>query len=120
MRMRIGFGQISTTGKRGAARLWNVRVLRQKQRLEAPLLSRPRQLADVDAIVCRKIENANTHNRFSCPLLSEFEQHPQHNAALQCSLFKPAMHTGMPARTADLFLSLRRLRLRAKNRYYRA
>src|SRR5262249_16031688 len=61
VRMGIAFGQLSATGKRGAAGHWDMRVLRQKQRLEAALFGSAGQLADVDAIVGREVANTNAH-----------------------------------------------------------
>src|ERR1700737_3575472 len=68
--MRISFVQFSAAGIWGAARLWDVRVLRQEQRIEAALLGRACQFPDVDAVVCWKIVNTNTHCQFSCLQLS--------------------------------------------------
>src|SRR4029077_11713248 len=59
-----------TPGIRRAPRYRNVRVLGEKEGLEATGFGRARQLAHVDAVICREISDAHTHLDGSSPGLA--------------------------------------------------
>ena len=76
VRVLVALGQLTAARERRLAADGDVGVLAHEQRLEPPLLDGPRQLADVDAVVGREIENASQH----ALLLqrNSFERHSMH------------------------------------------
>ena len=52
---------VAAAGKRALSADRDVGVLRHEQRFEAALLQRRRQLRDVDAVIDRKVEDADFH-----------------------------------------------------------
>src|SRR5690242_8189802 len=75
MPMRIGSPRRTPARKRSPARLGNVCVFRQEQRLEAALLRRASKFSNVDAIICGKIKETNSHRQLSFSALRSLEDH---------------------------------------------
>jgi len=71
-------------------------VLAQKQRLEAALLERARQLADVDAVIGRKIEGAHPHDDASADFRSSARSRRTDSSAAS-RLGAPAFRPNMPS-----------------------
>ena len=61
MRVRVALGQFAAAREWRAPADRDVRVLADEQRLEAARFERARQLGDLDAVIGRKMKNANAH-----------------------------------------------------------